>query len=195
MSLHVLNIRTFSRPVNRRRLVLLTLVAREPDCGSLDPVITTTASWFVWERPACPFWGKWQDICPPPHKIGANSESSLTLVESAEVTEGFQMKIKCFSRGAAEKKYQHECQNVTELNATLTSETESGWGRERGREVYAWIDEALRQHPAVLQWGLLKVSQAIMHFLLGNSLYKKSLLSKKTLPGAFGQHRAMSCRA
>lgn len=46
--------------------------------------------------------------------------------------------------------------------------------------MYAWIDEALRQHPAVLQWGLLEVSQAIMHFLLGNSLYKKSLLSKVT---------------
>lgn len=44
--------------------------------------------------------------------------------------------------------------------------------------MYAWINEA--QHPAVLQWGLLKVSQGIMHFLLGNSLYKKSPLSKVT---------------
>lgn len=53
--------------------------------------------------------------------------------------------------------------------------------------MYAGISEAQHQNPAVLQWGLLKVSQGIMHFLLGNSLHEKSLLSKV----AAGSHQAI----
>lgn len=63
-------------------------------------------------------------------------------------------------------------------------------------EVYAGMTEAQQQqqHPVVLQWGMLKVSQGIMHFSLGNSLYEKSLLSKV----AAGSRQAilpMSCCA